>query len=69
MTSIMETKKEYIAPELTAVSVKAERGYAASIPSKLSILSDLLGVPTEGVFETWETTEDQSFNNTGFNWS
>ena len=65
----METKKEYIAPELTVVSVKTERGYAASIPSKLSVLSDLLGVPTEGVFETWNTTEDESFNDANFNWS
>ena len=69
MTSIMETKKEYIAPELTAVSVKAERGYAASVPIKLSVVADLLGFPTEGVFETWETTEDQSFNDASFNWS
>lgn len=68
MTSIMETKKEYIAPELTAVSVKTERGYAASIPSKLSILTDLLGVPTEGVFEDWGTT-DESLNDGNLTWS
>ena len=28
----METKKEYTAPQLTAVNVKSERGYAASTP-------------------------------------
>lgn len=27
----MKTKKEYIAPRLTVVSVKTERGYAASL--------------------------------------
>ena len=38
----METKKEYIAPELTVVTVKAERGYAASNLSTVRILNQLL---------------------------
>lgn len=69
MTSIMETKKEYIAPELTAVSVKAERGYAASLPIKLSVVSDLLGFPTEGVFEEWGNTDQSLTEDNGFTWS
>lgn len=32
----MNTKKEYLAPTLTVVTFKSERGYASSIPSEMS---------------------------------
>ena len=59
----MKTKKEYIAPELTAVEFKAERGYAAS--------GDLLhiffpmndtssGYNSQGQ-QTWDNSQSNSF--------
>jgi hypothetical protein len=65
----METKKEYMAPELTVVTVKAERGYAASNLSTVRILNQLLGLNLGGgSMEEWYP-EDNSFNDAGgFTW-
>lgn len=64
----METKKEYIAPELTVVTIKAERGYAASNLYTVRILNQLLGSLTGSNMEAWGP-EDNSFNDAeGFSW-
>lgn len=65
----METKKEYIAPELTVVTFKSELGYASSGPEVLQVVNSLLGSLTGGNIEGWtyEST-DETFNNSGFNW-
>ena len=64
----MDTKKEYIAPELTVVSFKTERGYAASDSFKiLGILSSFLTLGT-GSMEAFTFDEtDQTFTN-DINW-
>jgi hypothetical protein len=66
----METKKEYTAPELTVVSFKTERGYAASNPlAALSVLSTLIGLNT-GSMETWSFDEnDNTFDDNTIDWS
>ena len=65
----METKKEYIAPELTVVTVKMERGYAASNLYTVNILSNLLGTLTGSNMEVWSAEENQAFTETnGFTW-
>ena len=62
----METKKEYIAPELTVVEFKTERGYAASQLDVLRFASALFGLQS-GNMETW-TVDDNTFNDEGFTW-
>lgn len=66
----METKKEYTAPELTVVTFKTERGYAASNPlAALSVLSTLIGLNT-GSMETWSFDEnDNTFDDNTIDWS
>ncbi len=66
----METKKEYTAPELTVVTFKTERGYAASNPlAALSVLSTLIGLNT-GSMETWSFDEnDNTFDDNTIEWS
>lgn len=58
----METKKEYIAPELTVVSFKTERGYAAS--NQLSnLVQVLVGFNAYGI-QNWgeEVTVEDNTN-------
>lgn len=65
----METKKEYMAPELTVVSFKTERGYAASNPVNqlLQTLSALAGFNAFGIQE-WEEV-DVPTDGGDWNWS
>lgn len=69
----METKKEYTAPELTVVTFKTERGYAASSNNPLAALNMLasaLGDLTGGNMEAWTIDEDETFTESGgFEWS
>ncbi len=63
----METKKEYIAPELTVVEFKTERGYAASQFDVLQFATSLFGLQS-GNMETWDI-DDNTFNDGGgFTW-
>ena len=62
----METKKEYIAPELTVVTFKTERGYAASSLNILQFASALFGLQS-GNMETWSIDED-TFDDNTFEW-
>ena len=66
----METKKEYIAPELTVVTFKTERGYAASNPlAALGLLNQLIGLST-GNMEEWNFSEsDNTFDENRIEWS
>ena len=69
----METKKEYTAPELTVVTFKTERGYAASSNNPLAalnMLANALGDLTGGNMEAWTIDEDETFTESGgFEWS
>ena len=49
----MDTKKEYIAPELTVVSFKTERGYAASQPLS-QLVNALTSVFNAYGIQTWD---------------
>lgn len=63
----METKKEYIAPELTVVEFKTERGYAASQLDVLQLATQLFNL-SSGNMETW-TVDDNTFDDGGgFTW-
>lgn len=63
----METKKEYIAPELTVVEFKTERGYAASQLDVLQFATQLFSLQS-GNMEAW-TVDDNTFDEGGgFNW-
>lgn len=70
---IMETKKEYIAPELTVVTVKSERGYSASSDNPLAalqMLADALTGLNGGNMESWSfDQEDQTFDDNTITWS
>ena len=70
---IMETKKEYIAPELTVVTVKSERGYSASSDNHLAALQmmvDALSGLNGGNMESWTfDQEDQTFDDNTITWS
>ena len=70
---IMETKKEYIAPELTVVTVKSERGYSASSDNPLAalqMLADALSGLNGGNMESWTfDQEDQTFDDNTIEWS
>lgn len=71
---IMETKKEYIAPKLTVVTVKSERGYSASSENPLAalqMLADALnGLTGGGNMESWTfDQEDQTFDDNTIEWS
>lgn len=70
---IMETKKEYIAPELTVVTVKSERGYSASSENPLAalqMLADALSGLNGGNMESWTfDQEDQTFDDNTITWS
>ena len=47
----MERKKTYIAPELTIVQIKAERGYAASVQESVNNFN---------IFENEQNENDQA---------
>lgn len=66
----METKKEYIAPELTVVSFKTERGYAASNPlAAFKLLTSLVGM-NSGNMEEWDFDQnDDTFGDDAISWS
>lgn len=66
----METKKEYIAPELTVVTFKTERGYAASNPlAAFRLLTQLVGIDN-GSMEEWDFSEsDDTFDDNTIDWS
>ena len=66
----METKKEYIAPELTVVSFKTERGYAASNPfAAFKLLTSLVGM-NSGNMEEWNFDQnDDTFGDDAISWS
>ena len=60
----METKKEYTAPQLTAVNVKSERGYAASAYSSLMFWDALMGsqqLEDYSVRSGWDDDGSNSF--------
>ncbi len=64
----METKKEYTAPELTVVSFKTERGYAASGFDAFKLISSLVGL-NENNMEAWTIyEEDDAFDQTTIGW-
>lgn len=66
----METKKEYIAPELTVVEFKTERGYAASQLDVLQFATQLFSLQS-GNMEAWTIDEDNTFDeggSVGFDW-
>ena len=50
------SKKEYIAPQLTMVEIKSERGYAAS--NSISLFSLYLGGASIGQLENYTEHED-----------
>ena len=62
----MKTKKQYQAPELTAVSFKAEKGYAASNPEEPFIQRLFFGGSAQGYNaqgqEEW-STDNTTFGN------
>lgn len=62
----METKKQYVTPKLTVVTVKAERGYAASIFSSLSFWDASILMPTQQV-ESYTLHEDWTTGSEFFN--
>ena len=68
----METKKEYTAPELTVVTFKTERGYAASSNNALAalqMLSNALGL-SGGNIEAWDFDQnDNTFDDNAIDWS
>lgn len=64
---IMETKKEYIAPELTVVEFKTERGYAASQLDVFQFATQLLNLQS-GNMETWDVTDNTFTEEGGFTW-
>lgn len=64
----MKTKKEYIAPELTVVTFKAELGYANSVLQEtLRMLTSLTGFNAYGQ-EMW-TEETDNLGGNGWDWS
>ena len=64
----MDTKKEYIAPELTVVSFKTERGYAASANFKVfSLVQAMLGI-SSGSMETFDFSETEDALTDGVVW-
>lgn len=69
----METKKEYTAPELTVVTIKSERGYAASSTNPLAAIQMLANALTGlsgGNMEAWDFDEnDNTFDNNAIEWS
>lgn len=69
----METKKEYTAPELTVVTFKTERGYAASSNNSLAalqMLSNALSGLTGGNMEAWDFDQnDNTFDDNAIDWS
>lgn len=68
----METKKEYTAPELTVVTFKTERGYAASSNNALAalqMLSNALTGLTGGNMEAWDySSTDNTFDEDAIEW-
>ena len=55
----MERKKTYIAPELTIVQIKAERGYAASVQESVNNFN---------IFENEQIENDQATTFFERNW-
>ena len=66
---IMDTKKEYTAPELTVVTFKTERGYASSTNRLTDLLfgGPLFDGQSSGNTEAWDYNEnDRTFGNIGW---
>lgn len=63
----METKKEYIAPELTVVEFKTERGYAASQLDVLQFATQLFSL-SSGNMEAWEVDNSTFNDGNDFEW-
>lgn len=59
----MNTKKEYIAPKLTAVSIKVERGYADSWLGLSNPFEPLPGDFDNANNEVWGWSESGSTSN------
>ncbi len=66
--TIMKTKKEYIAPELTVVSFKTERGYASSQYATFDILNSLLGNLTGSNMEVFQVDNTGTFEDANITW-
>lgn len=66
----METKKEYMSPELTIVAFMVEYGYALSSPEKrISLLNLYEDMESSGEVENWcYDNEDQTFGNDNISW-
>ena len=64
----METKREYIAPELTVVTFKTERGYGASDISltSLRVIANAFTPNINSNQEVW-TSEEELFDS-GTSW-
>lgn len=58
-------KKEYVAPQLTVVKIKSERGYAAS--NNISLFSLYLGGASIGQLENY--TEHEEWTQNGSFWN
>ena len=64
----METKKNYIAPQLTVVSFKAEQGYSLSSVSTMRLFHDaeldIINNYNEYNQENWSVDESNIFGST-----
>ena len=65
----MDTKKEYLAPELTVVSFKTERGYAASNQPLSQLVEALSAAFNAYGIQTWEDEIDVSGSSEWSDWS
>lgn len=65
----MDTKKEYLAPELTVVSFKTERGYAASNQPLSQLVQALSAAFNVYGIQTWEDEIDVSSSSEWNDWS
>ena len=63
----MKTKKQYIAPELTVVSFKSEKGYAISLTTINIIPSKITGYNNNGIGEL-QVGDQNGFFGGGWNW-
>ena len=63
----MKTKKQYIAPELTVVSFKTEKGYATSLTTINIIPNIITGYNDNGIGEL-QVGDQNGFFGGGWNW-
>ena len=54
-------KKQYVAPTLTVVEFKTERGYASSGPLSMVVLAQFLGTFSAQGMELWEEPSNPLF--------